>query len=473
MITPTSALSVLLAGFAASSRALPTTRDAPPAVDATTVEALWTSAMQDFIAEVHGDFSRVSLLTGGLESIDYAGNHSASTDYDKNNVVYKQLDNVYTNGSQVFFSDQYKHFIEDMNKAMNLPNATDHPDVAAAMKAQTSACGHDGFSTVIKDALVEYHEEHPKNTDVDPDDQDFMEWAEDNYTPYNNAKSMCLAATSHYEAVYTQDMGDDFAVFSAAVENMRPITDPDTAPHPGIMMEVRNSTGTDASGHADAGNLVPAYSVPLLNTTLSAWQQGLEMQKFIHNYTQTTGSVTNDTKGGSGGFSFAWSSGGASAGGSGGSADFDVKTTATWMGVSFGSIAVMNIDIGLWFDSFRIASLVKDPADNMTAAAVPVFNKYFGTKENPGPAAVYNSKVLVAYQPKIDIAVGSNDVDEAQKTVAANAKICFLAFCGGGGGGSSADDTHWVTTNDGLSYNDDSGNGYIIGFVQQNFWETA
>lgn len=460
MLIITSALSLAL--ITRSTLALPAAiRDTPTNEGNDTIGTLMETALGKLLASQEaspGNF----FIPGGRQTVTFAGANGSDDDDSKNNAIFADFDEVATNN---LFSDNYKTFIEDVAKALSIdPNATEsNPQLQSASDSQVQACFPD--LQKVKTAALSAYIQSTGALANGTSDPAFQSWAEDQYTPYTEAETKCQAAENNYNALYAKIHGDNFAVFSQAITNMQPLIRPDSAAHPGIMMEISNGTGS--------GRYLPAYSIPPLEGTLDAWQGGSGLAPFTYSSTNDKGSDNSTSKSGGASFSFQWKAVSASAGGDGSTTTDATSYSAQDMEVSFGSATLIGIERGIWFDDFRSADALKSASassDNITAAAIPVFKTHFGSAGASGPAAVYNAQALVAYQPKIGITFASSDTYQKFQSVSAGGGLCLGPFCFGGHGASSSNTSTWDNSTNTFTYDDQTSNGYILGYIQTSFW---
>ncbi|KAJ7496680.1 hypothetical protein FB451DRAFT_200113 [Mycena latifolia] len=214
--------------------------------------------------------------------------------------------------------------------------------------------------------------------------------------------------------------------------------------HPGTNMQI--------STH---GPLVPSYTMPILKPTIGEWQLAAP------------------------GWQLTWRSAGrsnssiqlAQSAVSQNSSKIDLLGMQTLSAeISFARIELIAIHLGAWFDNFTLArELAKvdgrtavSEAEGMSAA---LFSKFFGTAQNPAPAALYNAQALVVYKPEAVLMFASQAEYDTAKSLATKS----------GGMWQGARSNSTVSPNDAnleLTITQSSQNAYIVGFVKGNYWDS-
>ncbi|KAK7466183.1 hypothetical protein VKT23_004904 [Stygiomarasmius scandens] len=416
----------------------------------------------------------------GWQTIDFAGANTVS-EYDANNIIFHTLDKVqdrYKNNTQkantASFSQGYTTWIQELSKALGInEDGIKQSQVIQAGDASHGACMQKNM--VLQQLLQEW-----KNTGGVPvqgtRDKKFKSWAEGD-SRYQTVSWDCQQKTKAYRDLLSEFNGDSAAVFAAAENNIDPLINPRSSPSPGITLPVAG--GSDAPDtETTAGNTVAYYAIPSLNMTLVDWQKGKELQPFSSTGNQANSSSTKESSKTSAGLGleFFWEGipvGGVGTQGSTEKSKSVANVSAQSFDFKFGSIALMDIDMGLWNDLGASADAVLHASDGDPAKSPKVkkvFDQYIGSEKDPGPAAVWNDKALVVYQPSIEMTFSSEDAyDEAQRS-SSSASGCFLFICISGGKDKMKHMTSSSKTDKKMSFKDTSKNAYIVGFVQTSFW---
>ncbi|KAK7445696.1 hypothetical protein VKT23_014692 [Stygiomarasmius scandens] len=469
--------------------ALPT--DSIVVRDDTTTQGSPKSAQQqlkesfDFILAARGVQSAPSIaLLNTWKTVDFVGQNTAVAKSHANDILYNTLNPVKDRSSGTEkgqenmppFTQFYTTWIQDLSKALDIDDEGKHDKVEKAETAATVACGK---QTGILKTLFQEWKDNGGGPIRGPSDVKFKQWAEADVR-YEAASTDCQQKTNQFHDTLSEVYGDNFAVFSAARNNIDPIVNPKDVVYPGITMEVAETSDDvpeSGSGSAAAGKFVAYYDIPVLNMTVNAWQDGEQLQPYDSTTDTSNTSSSNESHSSSAGLSlnFEWESipGSVDGGGSSENSKNTTNATAESFIIKFGSVALMDIDMGLWNDLGASASAVDhasgdDPAKSAKVQAV--FKKNIGTQDNPGPAAIWNDKAIVAYQPEIQMKFSSEETYEEAQHTSFTAGGCFLFICLGG----SEDDTKKMTssskTDKTITFNDTSKNAYIVGFVQTSFW---
>ncbi|KAJ7286989.1 hypothetical protein C8J57DRAFT_1707397 [Mycena rebaudengoi] len=449
-------------------------RDAA-AVTAGSVQELTQTAISIYLASRNALGSPFIALTG-WKTIDWVGVNAAVSNTTGNSILYQAVDPLPDRsgaGSQIFFSDSYTNFIQEIGKAMKLNgSADDNPEIEAAGNKQVELCA-DAMKPVRDKALDAYISATGVQI-ASATDPDFLSWADMSYAPYVTALAECQSAWTDYNALFDALYGDDFAIFSASHSAVTGLTHSPPTSHPGINMPIDKAFGTSAPSTAQ-GNYVPDYSIPVLAATLGGWQSSEHTTpSFTFDSEKHHFESNSSSNFGGAHLGFQWSSGSIDASASHQDSTDITKTSAQSFKLSFNELALMDVEFGLWFDGFRSANALNSPAaDNITAAATPKFDTFFGTAEKPGPAAIYNKQALVGYQPSWTIEFSEASSYSSFKHDMASAEGCVLFICGGVSSESSSNKTEADDSKNVVTFTDTSQNGYILGFVQHNFWEES
>ncbi|KAK0204388.1 hypothetical protein DFS33DRAFT_1273515 [Desarmillaria ectypa] len=224
---------------------------------------------------------------------------------------------------------------------------------------------------------------------------------------------------------------------------------------------------TSGDGSKDSGSGEAAFKVP--------------PGYFSYTSSSKSGSVEGETDNGGGGVSFGIKDVSVGVG-----ADSSKSSTSTELKMKSFSIAwkaaLLPVQRGIWFDGYRVASLMSnlgqtgssDNADEndkeLDAEATKSFNKWFGTKDRPGPAAEYNDIALIIYRPIFTMEFSDTKTYQEFKETKASAGACFFFICVGGNGGSSSNKTTFSETSSSVTYEDLSDNVYYAGSLKGSFW---
>ncbi|KAJ6631428.1 hypothetical protein B0H10DRAFT_1772754 [Mycena sp. CBHHK59/15] len=446
-------------------------RDAP-SVTSQSIQSLTQTAISIYLGS-QNTADKGFFALEGWKTIDFAGANTAVDNNTANSIIFQTADALPSRGAanstggDIFFSDEYVNYIQEVNKALARNDSEPNPDIQKAQDAQTKACFEDAPAALTK--ALEVYISSTGMTPSNKSDPAFVSWASTGYAPYSTANTACQSATNDYFAEIDKINGDDFAIFSTASNNVRGLTSSPPASHPGVNMPIDKAL--PGSPSTVQGNFVPMYSIPVLQGTLAGWQS-LAPTSPAYTYDSEKNTFSDDTSTSFGGahLGFAWGRASLDASASHSDSTSVINTTAQNFQLSFNGLALMDVERGVWFDGFRSANALHNPADNVTAAAKPVFDKFFKTSDNPGPAAIYNEKALVAFQPSWTIEFTASNFYNNFKQSQASASGCFLFICGGGEGGSSSNVTKYDDSKNSVTFTDQTNNGYIIGYVQHNFW---
>ncbi|KAJ7757259.1 hypothetical protein DFH07DRAFT_819695 [Mycena maculata] len=469
--------SVVMAGLTSVVMALPPpkARASTPSASDPDIKQSTQAVITDFLSSegVNSTFNFLSSWT----AVDFSGAEKGNmTTGHINSIMFQSFDPLTSsNGSNTWFSTEYFNFVEDVNKAVP-SNQANNSQIVNASNAQAAACSP--ITSILNAAIPEYLSAAgistlPTGSNTDPG---LREWAQANYAPLITANLNCEDATNNYYSTVTKIMGDDVGIFSSMVSIDSWQLDPDKAgSQPGNNMPISDPLpGLPTVG--TTGQYVPEYEISVLNGTLSYWQSTAapgETPKPAWSQNVTSSTFTNDstTKSGGGGLSFIWEDVSGSGSGSSSQTTTNITGSTSVFSMGFTGIQLMSIDRGIWFDGFRLASAAQNPPDNVTAPAKPVFDKYFGTSSNPGPAAKYKRQALIGFQPSWTVKLQSSSDYQQLKTSAGSAGGCFLFICANSASSTSSNKT---TTDDSsltITYQDTTNNAYIIGYVIASYWD--
>ncbi|THU94418.1 hypothetical protein K435DRAFT_798918 [Dendrothele bispora CBS 962.96] len=401
-------------------------------------------------------------------TVDSVGQNTAVSPIHANDILYNTLNVVKDRSgspgdqeNKLFFSELYTTWISDLSKALGINDEGKHDQVEKAEKAATAACGK---QTDVLQILLQEWKDNGGGPIRGISDTKFRQWAEADVR-YEDVSADCQEKTNKFHDALSEVYGDNFAVFSAARNNIDPIVTQKDVAYPGITMEVSEISG----GSGSPGAPVAYYGIPVLNMTVSAWQNGEQLQGY--DSSEDTATTSNSRLS----LNFEWDfiTGSVGGGGSNENSKNTTNATAESFVIKFGSVALMDIDMGLWNDLGASASAVHhasgdDPANKPNVKAV--FDNHIGTQDKPGPAAIWNDKAIVVYQPEIQMKFSSEDAYEEAQHTSFSAGGCFLFICLGGSGEDTKNMASSSKTDKTITFNDTSKNAYIVGFVQTSFW---
>ncbi|THU99141.1 hypothetical protein K435DRAFT_777121 [Dendrothele bispora CBS 962.96] len=414
----------------------------------------------------------------GWTTVDFAGSNTAASGGNAANIIFHTLDSMQDlsgkGQNNVAFSTMYTDWIQDLSKALNLDDEDKAKQVVAAQNAEVKACGKQ--TNVLKELAQEWREGGGEPIQGISDEK-FLLWAKQD-SRYTTVSFDCQDKSNKYTAKLSEVYGDNFAVFSGALNNIKPIIQPTDNAYPGITMKVSATSGMPETGAGSngAGQTVPYYSIPVLNMTLGAWQGGDQLQPFESSTDQQNSSDSEESDSSGGGLSLSWGSKLFGDVGGEGSSEHSTKTTnasASSFDFKFGSIALMDIDMGLWNDRGASAGAVlhaSDGDDAKSQGAQDAFDHHIGSKDKPGPAAVWNDKALIVFQPEIEMKFSDESTFEDYSKTAVSAEGCFLFICIGGNSEQTKKMTSSSKSDKTVTFKDTSKNAYIVGYVQTSFW---
>ncbi|KAJ7432087.1 hypothetical protein B0H11DRAFT_2209855 [Mycena galericulata] len=446
---------------------------------AMSVQQLTQAALEQYLQGINVVNMTGVHFTTSWTPIDFAGNDGGISPTEVNSIMYKTCDLLpdISDGSPVYFSETYTNFIQEVNK--RLPNTTseqNNTQLNSAIANQASLC--DKPKEILGQAVNDYLsavdlDQVPSGNTSDPG---LLQWASVHYAPYMEANNLCVGAQNDVSRILDTINGDDGALFANMRVVLSALTTDTPSSQPGINMPVTaNLPGTKANG---ANSYAPLYYVPLLNGTVTSWQQNLLSNApatFAYNYSH--GQTDNNTKttSGSGGVSFIWDDFSGSASGSGSTTTKTFNQSAESFSLSFAAISNMEIETGIWFDGYQVAWAAHEPpkGDNVSALATPAFDDYFGTASKPLSASRYNSQMIIGFRPTWAITLSNESEYSQLKTTSAGAEACFLFICAGGSGSSSSNHTTTDDSTKTITFQDTSNNAYILGFIMSSFWSES
>ncbi|KAJ7203264.1 hypothetical protein GGX14DRAFT_570149 [Mycena pura] len=414
-------------------------------------------------------------LFGGETAIGFAGVGAQGADlFEMNSLLFQTADRLphianQTSSGQLMFSIHYMHFIQALENVTTVTDVqkTELNDLQINM---TAACVTE-LGKATDDAYKGYQSLH--GTAKITDDI-FIQFATENYGEYKQAMLDCDDAKNKYDNGLNKFEGDDRGIIQSAIYAMEPIINAEDTLYPGVNMPTSgpsNATEGGAVGGQFSGTFDALYAMPSLNSTLAIWQQGPTDAAPALTWNSEHDSKVSITGGQSASVSgqVLWDSASAS---ENSNMSF-VLTQAQSSVISFGGIELVDVVRGAWFDGFRCASAVGTPASDDPAAKEhkAAFETYFGTAANPGPTAMYNDKALIVYKPVMNFTFASEQdyslAREAQAKAQASALFWSVSASAEGHDNSTTFDDARLT----ISFNPNTLNAYIVGFVMHNYWD--
>ncbi|KAJ7464291.1 hypothetical protein B0H11DRAFT_2051995 [Mycena galericulata] len=452
--------------FMAVSAAPGRPRNSTPPTPAT-IRQLTTGAIAKFLATRQGDNQPFN-VAGPWQTVNYAGHNAGNlTSAEINNDIYQACDTQadrLTN-STASFSSSYKDFVQQVVNATVGPTQQQSQAVNATNAKMQSAC-FDTEPKMLNGALQQYNL-IAITVATNKSDPDFLSWASTSDPDFMQAQNDCEQATIAYYNATDSANGYDSDVYIAARVNIEPLLQ-ESASFPGINMQ----TQKDGTTNLQDGTYVPYYAIPTLNATLAAWQAGSGLSQF--QYTNSEYNASTSSKSSFGGVNFGISydifQGGINGEHSSSHSSLDVETNN--FELSFGALALLEVDQGLWFDDYRLAKAAQNP-DTKHAGAKGIFNRatFFGSAQQPGPLSVYNAYALVGFQPGFTIAFTDIHTNSSSSSTEGGFDIGILGLAEiGGYAGSTSNNTNFDNKTNTLTIKDNSANAYVIGFVQNTFW---
>ncbi|KAJ7133761.1 hypothetical protein C8R43DRAFT_1023030 [Mycena crocata] len=459
-----SSLTLALLTLASHVSAAPSPR--APTLEPHTIQDFTTSALDMFLASKNADKQAFN-VKGPWTTIDFAGATGAlRTTAQINNDVFASCDTQKdrTTNKTVSFSGSYKNFVQDLNKAVPFKSPSQQMNDTSAKF--TSTCYDDTLPNATNKALATYNKISTVPT-TNLTDSNFLSWAATGSPDFQTAWTACNGAKLAYWGAVDDNNGNDAGVYTAARVHVEPLVD-NNAAAPGINMPIQEAGTT---GPVE-GSFAAYYSIPTLNTTLNAWQAGSGLSKFTFGTAQYNATSSSSTKFGGAHLGLTYEGVSAKANAEHHEAKSSADVSALNFDLTFEGLALLGIDQGIWFDDYRVARAAENP-DDQHKDAKAIFNKetYFGSAEKPGPLTVYNSQALVAFKPTWKITfIDSHQVDSSSST-SAGVDISILGLLEiGGYGGSTQNNTQYDNSTNTLTIQDDSNNAYIIGYVQNGYF---
>ncbi|KAJ7157783.1 hypothetical protein C8R46DRAFT_1293024 [Mycena filopes] len=420
-------------------------------------------------------------FTPSWTAIDFAGVNVGDSvgAGNLNAIMYQAFDHVIgPHQEQQWFSIEFTNFVEEVNKHFPEINGS-HPDpqVQKAQDDQIDAC-HTQLNAALQKALPIYIEEvGPIATNSTPEtDPSLRQWAQTNYAPLMTAQAACSSAQDGYLRAITTVYGDDSGAFAPLMTTITAMEQSLSGgePLPGVTMPISDNFLPNQAKPPSNGKYKPEYDASVLNATLTNWQtSGSSTPAFSYKVNSSHFANESHTTEGGGGLSFIWDDFSGSGSGEGSTTTKSGNATTQYFEMTFGGISLITIDRGIWFDGFEMANAVQNPPDNITAAAKPAFDQFFGNATNPGPAASYNRQVLMAYQPTWNITFTSKTDYEEMKSASGGGEACFLFICANAHGSTSSNKTTVDDNSMTIAFQDLSKNGYILGYVVSSYWDSG
>ncbi|KAJ7188907.1 hypothetical protein C8R46DRAFT_1184187, partial [Mycena filopes] len=308
----------------------------------TALQTAASGAYQQFLQSKGVSVTTFSPLAPERDVPSAAGN-------DTNQAIFSAVDLLPGN---VSFSGQYQVFVMMAAVLVPRPTQTQQDQLDALSKKQVATCHGAAAMNATNGTFHAYLDGGGTGNRTSPEFYQFR----DTYGPYQAFERACnasMAAFLQAEHDRIGIVGDAVQKASARTQDLTPSEIPSLAPPGNYTMPISN------------GTLLPFYSLPSLDATLSGW--GTDANVSI------SGTATNS----------------------------EVGQTFT-ANISFGGIQLLDVQRGAWFDNFDSAHAAASPESNVSNAAAyqSTFTKYFGTAQNPGPVAKYTDKVIVVYKPK-------------------------------------------------------------------------
>ncbi|KAK0184120.1 hypothetical protein F5146DRAFT_1228863 [Armillaria mellea] len=484
-----------------------------------------------------GDTGSVSSRSESSSSGDSSSSSDDGTQIAlANNDVYHLFDKASpTSDDHIdYFSDAYIQFTKQIGHIFSGEQASKEQSLQLQRLADLQSTLCTVQLTNVTDKAYYYYEQTRQYADEDTggrSSQDFKTWASTGYADYKMTYDECQLALNKYNALADDIFGPFRGPINAALHNIAPF-DSGQVNVPGVTMMLGSGTGS-LTGQGD-GQAVPYYALPGAKGTVAAWRNqaqedsgGMRKRKtgggdgntgagygkrdgkrstddgnagtdaggadggdgtfkvppgfFSYSSSSTSGSVEGKTDNAGGTIGLQFEYGSISVG-----ADTTKNTTSAELKMKSFSIAwqaaLLPIQRGIWFDGYRVASLManlgkadaggsEDEDDKaLYPNATKTFEHWFRTHDSPGPAADYNDIALIIYHPIFAMEFADEKTYQEFKETQASAGVCVLFFCFGGNGGSSSNKTTFSDTTSTMTYEDLSDNVYYAGSLQGSFW---
>ncbi|KAJ7935307.1 hypothetical protein B0H13DRAFT_1854531 [Mycena leptocephala] len=332
-------------------------------------------------------------LFGGEMEISFAGVAAdGQTQYTINEQIFQTADRLphidnFNSTGELMFSIHYQHFIQGL---LNDSTTTETPAQSAELTSlqanETSACVTN-LGTITDQAYAGYQK--LGGTAKETDDV-FVQFATENYGQYSGALLNCTNAKNAYSKAVDNILGDDNGIIQSAIDAMKPIINAEDTLYPGLNMPTSgpsNSTPGDVVGQQFKGIMVPFYAMPSMNSTLAVWQKGDAPAALTWNSSHDSRISIAESRSSSLSGNFLWDSASAS---ENSNMSF-VLSTAQSSVISVGGIELITVVRGAWFDIFRSASAVGNPAptDPLAKTHQATFKEFFGCLQTYGDFYVW------------------------------------------------------------------------------------
>ncbi|KAJ6469672.1 hypothetical protein DFH09DRAFT_1478572 [Mycena vulgaris] len=292
------------------------------------------------------------------------------------------------------------------------------------------------------------------------------------YGEYQLAVQACNNAQNAWEKANANINGDDAGMIQAEIAAMNPLITPDGTLYPGLNMAISDAPNGTVTGQFKMA-VVPYYSMPSLNSTLTVWQTAPDDAPPTLTWNSTTSLRISleSSESSSVSVHYLWNKVGAS---QNSNMSFVATETASTL-ISFGGMELITVERGAWFDDFNSATAVGNPSttDPLATAHKAAFATYFGTPQSPGPASTYNDKALVVYKPKAVFKYADTASYQAAKSAQASASVSGGLWGASGSGQSSSSNTDFNDEALELSFTPNSKNAYIVGYVMRSYWDDS
>jgi hypothetical protein len=440
----------LLAAGVATAMPLPRPRDT-----SVTAQNFMQDAITTLLAGLNGHDGNFYALDDWTSVNLNSGSASVNGVNSSSNAAFLSADiSEASQGSGLtYFSTEWINFVDELGKTMGT-NKSAQQELNDAMEQQAQSCGPD-LVNALTSALQTYIalEGKPVSSVSDPG---LLQWAQTQYAPYMEAHLECESATDSYNTAANSFYGDDMFLFSAA-ENAAAYISSGKSVTPGISMEVN-------------GKIVPSYTIPVMNGTVSAWSQGNGLSPFSYDSSTSSASSSKSTSSNNQSQSIIWGSGSQNGTSDSKSSTNSSSTSYAHAVINLQSVAIMEVTRG-WFDDWKSASALQKPADSIAQKGVSVFQKYFGTAKKPGPAAIYNDEALVVFRPSVSLQFTSSEAYAAFKSSSNSSAACVPYMCAVQQASASSSSTSYHDSNMTVTFEDKSDTAYIWGYSVKNFWD--
>lgn len=465
MLALASALSLAL--LTRSAIALPTPRD-DPQTDEHSADKLMNQMISQLLDQMKVNDKTLFVPNSAWVPIDFIGSNINITENQKYQYMVNQIDQV-SNSTSELFSNDFVRYLHDANMAMNIPNATDSSELTSSSNNQDQKCDK-GVADGRKLAMTQYEEANgvaPKG----PTDPDFISWAAVHSAAYSTAQTTCQASENDHSQTVDEELGTAWATFARALDLVGALAAVPRVYKLGVTLPVSDSGPAGSQDNV----FVADYQIPTLEQTVNNWIAGAGLGGgFDYNSAESTETDSSKTTFGGGGITFNWRLVSVSGSGSGSKTTNNADYSMNAVSVHFAAVELVQIETGLWFDKWDTAAILRNAKsdDPKLSKGIPVFNNYFGTKEQPGQLAIINDLMLVGYNPSVTMTFESKDAWSEHQERSASAGFCIGGvLCLGGNGGMKQDDAHSNETSLTSTWSDPNQLAYNLGYVQKRFWD--